>query len=261
MKDAYARHGIPTELVSDNGSQYKSFKFRAFAREWEFNHTTSSPRYPQSNGLAESSVKTIKKTMKKCLASNMDVKKALLSIRNTPLSCGASPAELLMNRQLRDNMPRLPTTTDTKKAVNRDLVAERSKQKEQHDKNIRKTATNNKFHPGQTVAIQDHISKEWSIRGTIVEEVAPRSFTVQVYNKGILRRNQRQIRKTYSTTSYTTPCIQPAEPETNEDSDSDTDTIPYGDSDASTISEENELMTTRSGRIVKQKLLLDYEYQ
>ena len=42
MRDIFARHGVPSELVSDNGSQYKSKEFRRFAKEWDFNLTTIS---------------------------------------------------------------------------------------------------------------------------------------------------------------------------------------------------------------------------
>ena len=52
MKDTFSRHGIPDEVVSDNGSQYKSYLFRKFVKEWGFKHTTSSPYYPRSNGLS-----------------------------------------------------------------------------------------------------------------------------------------------------------------------------------------------------------------
>ena len=44
---------ITTEIVTDNGSQYKSQKFRTFSREWKVRHTFSSPRYPRSNGMTE----------------------------------------------------------------------------------------------------------------------------------------------------------------------------------------------------------------
>ena len=202
MKDVFARHGIPAELVSDNGSQYKSGLFKKFAKEWDFQHTTSSPRYPQSNGLAESSVKTVKKMMKKCLASGKDIQQGLLTIRNTPLACGASPAELLMNRQLNDNLPRLPTTVSTNQPKSRDLLAERSAQKHHHDSKLLVKSKVETFKPGQRVALQDPRSKEWSIRGQIIEEVAPRSFTVRVPGKREhLHRNRRQIRKLHSTTS------------------------------------------------------------
>ena len=50
LKAIFARHGIPDELRSDNGPQYHSDEFAQFAQDWGFNHITSSPRFPQSNG-------------------------------------------------------------------------------------------------------------------------------------------------------------------------------------------------------------------
>ena len=52
LKAIFARHGIPEELRSDNGPQYAPAAFTHFANEWGFRHTTSSPRFPQSNGEA-----------------------------------------------------------------------------------------------------------------------------------------------------------------------------------------------------------------
>ena len=49
----FARHGIPQELVTDNGPQYSSREFSKFAENFGFIHTTSSPKFPQSNGEAE----------------------------------------------------------------------------------------------------------------------------------------------------------------------------------------------------------------
>ena len=49
LKSIMARHGIPDELVSDN-MPFGSEAFRQFAHDWGFIATTSSPRYPQSNG-------------------------------------------------------------------------------------------------------------------------------------------------------------------------------------------------------------------
>ena len=60
MKRNIARYGLFEELISDNGPQYSSSEFEAFMKDYGIQHTTSSPLYPQSNGLAEKAVQTIK---------------------------------------------------------------------------------------------------------------------------------------------------------------------------------------------------------
>ena len=102
-KEAFSRHGIPETVISDNGSQYSSMRYKHFAREWQFSHKTSSSRYPQSNGLAKSSVKVVKQLLKKCKGSKQDIRKGLLILRNTTLACGKSLVELLMGRRHREH--------------------------------------------------------------------------------------------------------------------------------------------------------------
>lgn len=52
-KSIIARHGIPLNVVTDNGPQFNSAEFKSFANEYEFNHIASSPNYPHSNGQIE----------------------------------------------------------------------------------------------------------------------------------------------------------------------------------------------------------------
>ena len=52
-------------IVSANGVEFSSHAFEEFAREYWFKHITLSPRYPQSNGLAERAVQTAKNLMNK----------------------------------------------------------------------------------------------------------------------------------------------------------------------------------------------------
>ena len=84
LKSIFARHGIPEVVRSDNGPQYDSAEFTKFAKEWGFQHVTSSPRYAQSNGEVERSVQTVKNLLKK----EDDPTKALMAYRSTPQECG-----------------------------------------------------------------------------------------------------------------------------------------------------------------------------
>ena len=66
MQGIFARLGVPLRVRSDNGPCYCGRPFRIFAEKWGFAHVTSSPRYPQSNGLAERSVGIVKSMWRKC---------------------------------------------------------------------------------------------------------------------------------------------------------------------------------------------------
>lgn len=102
MKAVFARHGIPEMVRSDNGPQYSSHEFAAFAESYRFNHSTSSPHYPQSNGQAEWMVQRVKRLV----ASSPDSFMALLTYRATPLPwCQLSPAELCVGRQIQTTVP------------------------------------------------------------------------------------------------------------------------------------------------------------
>ena len=97
LKSVFSRRGIPEIVRSDNGPQYASAEFSTFASSYGFQHITSSPRYPQSNRLAERCVQTVKNLIKK----SSDPYQSLLSYRSTPLTwCDLSPAEVSMGRTL-----------------------------------------------------------------------------------------------------------------------------------------------------------------
>ena len=102
LKTIFTRFGIPEVMVSDNGPQFACSETKTFAVSYNFEHITSSPRYPQGNDcLAERAVPI----MKKMLTAKDDVDLCLLT---TPMPwCRHSPAELLMGCQLRIQVPQV----------------------------------------------------------------------------------------------------------------------------------------------------------
>ena len=120
MKNSFAHHGIPETVIPDNGTQFTSAEFKAFSVDWNFQHVTSSPHYPQSNGEAERAVKTAKELLKQD-----DIFLALLTYRSTPApDFGASPAELAFSRWLQTTLPSLPETI-TPRILNQETLQER----------------------------------------------------------------------------------------------------------------------------------------
>ena len=83
LKIFFTQHGVPDTLVTDSGTQFSSPEFAVSARTWNFDHVTSSPRYPQSNKKAENAVKTVKQQFNKCKQSGQAEFQALLDWRNT----------------------------------------------------------------------------------------------------------------------------------------------------------------------------------
>uniref|UniRef100_A0A674PBZ4 Integrase catalytic domain-containing protein n=1 Tax=Takifugu rubripes TaxID=31033 RepID=A0A674PBZ4_TAKRU len=172
LKTVFARHGVPCELFSDNGPQFSSGEFAVFAKEWGFKHTTPSPTYPKSNGLAESSVKTVKNLLKKS-QTNDSFQKSLLIYRSTPLQNGLSPAQMLMGRRIRSNLPVCEDLLTPKGAsrIRKSKEGQKEKQAPGDNGHIRSTGT-------------------WQQTGQVQEEVAPRSYRVQVDSGLLLRRNR-----------------------------------------------------------------------
>ena len=104
LKELFSEHGIPETIRSDNGPQFASHQFTKFAKEWNFDHTTSSPRNPRSNSQAEAAVKVTKGLLTHAKYSGQDPYLALLAYRSTPIDAHLhSPAEMLYQRVIRNH--------------------------------------------------------------------------------------------------------------------------------------------------------------
>lgn len=103
-KSILARHGIPDEIKSDNGPQY-SQEYKKCSQEWNFKHTTVSPRHAQSNGLVEKSMQTVKRILNRTdfdgRMDGSDPYVGFLEYRNSPIGDCGSPAQMVMGRYLK----------------------------------------------------------------------------------------------------------------------------------------------------------------
>lgn len=193
LREQFSRHGIPDILVTDNVSQIVSQEFIQFATDWEFNHVTSSPRYPKSNGKAESAVKVAKNVFKKARKDGRDPWLALLDYRNTPTEgTNSSPAQRLMSRGTRTL---LPTATSLLHPKVVEGVDEQIKQKKQKAKyyDDRTAKILPEIEVGQEVRVAPtERNKPWK-RATYVQKLSGRSYLVKT-SKETVRRNRQSLK-------------------------------------------------------------------
>ncbi|KAG7548008.1 Integrase catalytic core [Arabidopsis suecica] len=94
-------YGVPYEIVTDNGRQFISNDFEDFCSSWGIKLSYSTPRYPQGNGQAEASNKTILSNLKKRLNARKggwydELQPVLWAYRTTPRrATGETPFSLV----------------------------------------------------------------------------------------------------------------------------------------------------------------------
>ena len=124
------------------------------------------------------------------LKKENDTYLALLAYRATPLSCGYSPAQLFMSRQLRSTVPEcqenlLPKVPDKVVVTNHDHKM-KVQQKANYDRR-HGVRPSQPLHPGNPVWIRDR--KE---TGKVVDITGSRSYSVQTEQR-LYRRNRQHL--------------------------------------------------------------------
>ena len=100
----FTQFGFPSSIKSDNGPQFRD-QFELYCRSRGINRQTSSPYNHQSNGLAESAVKNMKKLIAKCMTNKESIDLAIMAFRNCARSNGVSPAQAFLGRRMQDILP------------------------------------------------------------------------------------------------------------------------------------------------------------
>jgi len=99
LRSVFATHGLPKQIVTDNGTSFTSDKFQEFVKKNGIKHTFSTPYHPATNGQVERAVQTFKQGLCEIPHGSVEEKliKFLFKYRITPHSTtGIPPAELLM---------------------------------------------------------------------------------------------------------------------------------------------------------------------
>ena len=91
LREQFAMFGVPDELASDDGPQFRAKEFEDFLRRWGVNHRTSSSYNPHSNLREETGVKTAKRMLLDNTRADGSpdwdkILQAMLQYRNTPIA-------------------------------------------------------------------------------------------------------------------------------------------------------------------------------
>ncbi|XP_053618601.1 uncharacterized protein K02A2.6-like [Plodia interpunctella] len=187
LRSIFARFGIPSQLVSDNGPPFFSAEFKEYCVTNKIRHSTSAPYRPQGNGEAENAVKTVKKAIKRAIFEKKEILTALYRFLFQYRNCehattGVSPAVAMFGRRLRGRLDALRPDTATVVAAAQDKQI------------VTAGGQHSSFSPGEPVLARDYskAGNKWA-KGHVSEVTGPISYKVKLGDGTEWRRHHDQI--------------------------------------------------------------------
>lgn len=219
LRRTFVTYGIPDELSSDGGPEFKATSTETFLRNWGVNHRRSSVAFPHSNCRAEIGVKTVKRMLTDNIGPNGELdteafQRAMLQYRNTPnQDTKLSPAMCLFGRPIKDFIPIIPgkykphptwqSVLDDRETALRQRHLKMAEALKQHTKRLPPLRV------GDRVRIQNQTGlhpKKWDKTGSIVEVKQYDQYVVSVDgSRRVTLRNRKFLR-------HYIPVHQPAPP-------------------------------------------------
>ena len=186
LRSIFAVHGLPEQIVTDNGSGFTSAEFDSFCKRNGIKHIFTSPYHPSSNGLAERAVQTFKSAVVR-MEGPMDVRlsRFLFRYRVTPQSTtGLSPSQLLMGRRLRTRFDLLHPDVAVR--------IDKKNKPAQHEKGTRKFKIGDKL-----FAKNFHNGPQW-IPVKVTKVLGPLTYHVMSDSGITWKRHVDHLRSRYS---------------------------------------------------------------
>jgi transposase InsO family protein len=182
LRKLFSTHGLPSVIVSDNGSAFISEEFKGFLKINGIRSVYSAPYHPASNGQAERAVRVFKTSLKKLEGKNVQdkISKLLFHHRTTPHSTtGTSPAELLLGRKIRTHL-------DIMRPDRRNKVTVPQLQKKLSGR-VRA------FEVGELVLVKNFGRGPKWMPGSVMERTGSTNYTVELSHGGLAHRHINQM--------------------------------------------------------------------
>lgn len=194
--------GFPTIIRADN-SPFNSRHFSNWANNYNIQLKFSSPRYPQSNGLAEKGVAIAKNILKRSIEAGSvgSYHHRVLEYNTTPVaSLGFTPSELFLGRKLKTRIlvseSVLSRMVIPEVEVSKKILEKRERQKIYYDASAKELVV---LSIGDSVIFRKSVD-DWEY-GVVVNRVNDRSYIIKTVNGRHFRRNRRLIRRSKNVTN------------------------------------------------------------
>lgn len=190
LRDLFSKYGIPNQIVSDNGPQFRSEEFKIFLKRNGVKQILVSAYHAASNGAAERMVQSFKRylTASKRTRDTIQERIAnfLLCYRSTKHSTtGCTPAKLFMGRELRTRLSLVHPD------IQNNVENKQSAQIQAHDKKC----PLREFVRGEGVWVKDPIKRDKWFPGLVENKIAPKTYIIKLDDGRVWKRHVDHMRK------------------------------------------------------------------
>ena len=191
MQAIFAKYRWPYTLVTDNVPCYTTKEFQLQMQSMSVNHITSSPNYPQSNGLGEKFVGIIKNLFHKAKEEGQSPYTTLMVYRNTPLiGTLQSPMQIVQGRQAHIDLP-LSHAAKVKMGINH---APRPNDEVLHAKDKPLSAPTLDIPIGQNVMYREPNYRRWYPTTVIQQLPEKRSYLIKTNDNVVYRKMEVHLK-------------------------------------------------------------------